>query len=351
MACVLVGLIALAMVVAIFDKQFLTRVREWVGSEESLPENNLTSSQERPTGGQTLLVSILTRTLRRGSTMDQYAEHAVARIGEDSVYSFLLGSSWCGWAIALATIATQLWLLFTFVKASEITDWAKDRYDVVYSYKCSWDDDECSDKSDLDWEGVLAFGIITGAHVSKDIINGIRMVVLSTQSTKINTYNQSEVGARLRFFAGGWLLVTVTSFTVYASAGKCHFIYALLFVYSLLCVFMCTKTTRLIICGLEFRKVYNVATATSKSHQSSFYNSTSLDATNLTLSLALMSVPRFHFDRQHRDHCELCCDHFYACEYLHILSSLHLCISVLSSTTMTLISSFIPMTTGYNVGY
>ena len=104
-------------------------------------------------------------------------------------------------------------------------------------------------------------------------------------------------------------------------------------------------------CGLGFRKVYNVATATSKSHQSSFYNSTSLDATNLTLSLALMSIPHFHFDRQHRDHCELCCDHFYACEYLHILSSLHLCISVLSSTTMTLISSFIPMTTGYNVGY
>ena len=39
-------------------------------------------------------------------------------IGDDSVYQFLLGKSFLGWAIALVTMGLQIWMLFVFVKVS-----------------------------------------------------------------------------------------------------------------------------------------------------------------------------------------------------------------------------------------
>ena len=85
--------------------------------------------------------------------LNDYAKFAADDIGDGSVYKFVLGTSCLGWIIVLATIGTQLWLLFLFVGASEIVDWTQDMYDFVYKWKCSWDNDTCDDKSDLDGQG------------------------------------------------------------------------------------------------------------------------------------------------------------------------------------------------------
>ena len=152
----------------------------------------------------------------RPNLYDYDAKFAFGDIGDDSVYNFLLGTSWYGWAIVLATIATQLYLLLLFVDASEIVDWTRDKYDFVYKWKCTWDDDECVDKSDLDWKGWAAFSVLMGVHVLEDAISGLWLIAVSAYRGD----RREDRNTRIRHFVGGWLLVTVTSFTVYASAGK-----------------------------------------------------------------------------------------------------------------------------------
>lgn len=56
-----------------------------------------------------------------------------------------------------------------------------------------------------------AFIVLTCAHLLKDVVNGARMIVMSTkQSHNGHTW--------FRFFFGGMLLATVSLFTLYASA-------------------------------------------------------------------------------------------------------------------------------------
>jgi len=77
------------------------------------------------------------------------------------------------------------------------------RVDLVYSYKCPRDQDECDDTSDLTWQGWLVFAILMIAHLAKDIINGTKMIILSAKA-------RHSSRQRARFFIGGTLLVSVT---------------------------------------------------------------------------------------------------------------------------------------------
>jgi hypothetical protein len=47
-------------------------------------------------------------------------------------------------------------------------------------------------------------------HLAKDVINGFKMIVLSGKE-------RHSYRARMRFFAGGTILVSITLFALYAS--------------------------------------------------------------------------------------------------------------------------------------
>ena len=55
--------------------------------------------------------------VRRPSQSESDKIYASIIIGGDSVYQFLLGKSWIGWAIALLTVVAQLWMLYVFVQS------------------------------------------------------------------------------------------------------------------------------------------------------------------------------------------------------------------------------------------
>ena len=77
------------------------------------------------------------------------------------------------------------------------------RVDLVYSYKCPRDQDECGDISDLTWQWWLVFAILMIAHLAKDIINGTKMIIFSAKA-------RHSSRQRAWFFIGGTLLASVT---------------------------------------------------------------------------------------------------------------------------------------------
>ena len=147
--------------------------------------------------------------LHRQIDDDACKNYAPEKVCFDSVYHFFLGKSVCGLLIVLSTIAVQFWLLYFFVKASEIT-LSDDKVDVVYTWKCTQDEETCVNTKDLDWEGWLACAVVMLAHLLKDAVNGVKMIVLSAKE-------KQDRFARMRYFTGGTLLTTVTSFTFYVS--------------------------------------------------------------------------------------------------------------------------------------
>ena len=147
--------------------------------------------------------------LHRQIDDDACKNYAPEKVCFDSVYHFFLGKSVCGLLIVLSTIAVQFWLLYFFVKASEIT-LSDDKVDVVYTWKCTQDKETCVNTKDLDWEGWLACAVVMLAHLLKDAVNGVKMIVLSAKE-------KQDRFARMRYFTGGTLLTTVTSFTFYVS--------------------------------------------------------------------------------------------------------------------------------------
>lgn len=148
-------------------------------------------------------------TLYQSIVDDTYKDYASDKLCSDSVYHFFLGKSVCGWLIVLSTIAVQFWLLFIFVKASE-KNLSDDKVDVVYTWKCTRDKEICVNTKDLDWEGWLACAVVMLAHLLVDVINGVKMIMLSAKE------KQGRL-AMIRLFAGGTLLTTITSFTIYVS--------------------------------------------------------------------------------------------------------------------------------------
>jgi hypothetical protein len=146
---------------------------------------------------------------RRPSVTSRDKKYALNTLGASSVYQFFLGTSIYGWAIVLLTLAAQVGMLFVFVNGAEI-DLSDDNVDLIYSWKCSRDQDECRDTSDLNWKGWTVFGVLMATHLLKDLINGIKMIVLSAKE-------RHETNTRARYFVGGTLMATVTSFTLYVS--------------------------------------------------------------------------------------------------------------------------------------
>jgi len=147
--------------------------------------------------------------LRRPSVTNRDKKYALSTLGDGSVYQFFLGTSITGWIIVLLTLATQVGMLFVFVEGAEV-DLADDNVDLIYSWKCSRDQDDCRDTSDLTWRGWTVFGVLMATHLLKDLINGIKMIVLSAKE-------RHETNTRARYFVGGTLMATVTSFTLYVS--------------------------------------------------------------------------------------------------------------------------------------
>ncbi|KAL7554398.1 hypothetical protein ACHAWF_017845, partial [Thalassiosira exigua] len=154
----------------------------------------------------------MSRVLRRQQSLLKVVKdkkYALETMGDDSVYQFFLGKSITGWIIVLATMACQIGMLFVFVEGSEV-NLADDRVDLVYTYKCPRDQEECDNTSDLTWRGWLVFAILMVAHLAKDVINGTKMIILSAKA-------RHSAWQRARFFTGGTLLVAVTAFTLYVS--------------------------------------------------------------------------------------------------------------------------------------
>ena len=146
--------------------------------------------------------------VRQPSLTDRDEKYALDIIRDDSVYQFLLGKSRLGWAIVLAVIASQIWLLFLFVKGAEID--LVNGSDLVYYFKCPRDEPDCTDTSEMNWEGWAVFVILMAAHLLKDIINGSKMIMLAGKE-------RHTVHTRMRYFLGGTLLVAVSLFTCYVT--------------------------------------------------------------------------------------------------------------------------------------
>jgi len=135
--------------------------------------------------------------------------YQIAQIGKGSVYQFFAGHSVCGWCIVLITVGAQFWLLSIFVKGSEI-NLSDDKVDVVYTWKCTRDNEICDDMDNLEWNGWVGFAVLVGVHLLTDVINGGRMIVLSAKE-------RHSLNDRVRFFIGGATLITISLFTFFVS--------------------------------------------------------------------------------------------------------------------------------------
>ena len=136
-------------------------------------------------------------------------KYQLEQIGKGSVYQFFAGKSVSGWCIVLLTVGVQFWLLSIFVGGSEI-ELSDDKVDVVYTWKCPRDNEECFPTKDLNAQGWIGFAVLVGAHVLADVINGGRMIVLSAKE-------RHSIYFRARFFIGGTTLCSVSLFTFFVS--------------------------------------------------------------------------------------------------------------------------------------
>jgi len=144
------------------------------------------------------------------SMTERDAEYALEFIGKDSVYQFILGASRVGLAIALATVAIQLWMLFVFVEATDLPFELKNN-EFPYYWKCTPDQDVCTSTSDLDIRGWMIFGFSMGAHLSADAITGTHLIILSGRERHGTTQ-------RIRLFIGGLIKTSMALFTLLISA-------------------------------------------------------------------------------------------------------------------------------------
>lgn len=154
---------------------------------------------------------VLTRSLERRLRDDKYA---LSAIGGDSVYTYFVTDSVFGWLAALVTIGTQIWILYVFIKVSEV-NLQDDNIDIQFTWKCPRDTDMCKNKGDLDRTGWAIFGILMTAFLLKDLIGGSKLIY---HSAKIRHSRKS----RIRYFVGGMCLISITLFILYV---RCCFSY------------------------------------------------------------------------------------------------------------------------------
>jgi len=135
--------------------------------------------------------------------------YALDTLGRDSVYKFFFYNDLWGWGIALTVLALQLWMCFVFIGGSEY-DLHDDKSDLVYTWKCPRDEENCRDTSGLGWQGWMLFIVLMVVHLLKDVVNGAKLIALSGTA-------RSRPHRRIRFFLGGLCLITAALFTLYAS--------------------------------------------------------------------------------------------------------------------------------------
>ena len=149
------------------------------------------------------------RSATEASVFAKEKKYALDSIGRDSVYSFILSKSRFARAFALAVISMQVWALFHFVDAAR-KDFTDDQSDYIYSWKCPRNSLECTDESDLDWEGWIIFSILMAAHLMKDFVNGLKLLLFCGKRSH-------GIYSKIRYFTGGLFLTWISSFALYAS--------------------------------------------------------------------------------------------------------------------------------------
>ena len=144
---------------------------------------------------------------RRERSRDK--KYALDRIGEGTVYRFLLTSSYLGWIITLLTIFVQFFILVPFIMAADF-DLLNDKSDVAYTWKCSRDNIVCEDKGDLNGLGWWIFAILMAAFLLGDIINGAMLIVFSAKA-------KHSFRRMVKYFASGVFLFSITLYVFYVS--------------------------------------------------------------------------------------------------------------------------------------
>jgi len=153
------------------------------------------------------------RTLRgrlsRRALTSRDKKYALSTVGTDSVYSFFLSTSLPAWIIVFLVLGLQIWMLFEFIRASEL-DFSDDTSEFVYAWKCPRNSEICLKESDEDWKGWVIFAIVMLSHQLSDFLSGIKLLILAGKQR--NSRNK-----KLRRFIGGSSLCFISALTVYAS--------------------------------------------------------------------------------------------------------------------------------------
>ncbi len=136
-------------------------------------------------------------------------KYALSRIGRDSVYSYFVTDMRLGWLGAFGTLAIQVAVLIFFIKVSE-ANLQDDKIDIQFTWKCPRDSDECRDTADLNKAGWIIFCMLIIANLSKDAINGSKLIYHSSKM-------RHPIGSRIRYFIGGIGLCSITLFASYVS--------------------------------------------------------------------------------------------------------------------------------------
>ena len=129
-------------------------------------------------------------------------------LGNDSVYSYFATHKPTGYLLALATLATQVWILIFFIQSASKSS---DTLLLQFTWKCPPDSDVCNEGDGMTKTGWFIFGVLTTAFLAKDMINGCKLIYFS--STAVSHCP----GSRIRYFFGGLCLCSVTIFTFYVS--------------------------------------------------------------------------------------------------------------------------------------
>ena len=142
-------------------------------------------------------------------TIDKDDKYALSRIGNESVYSYIVTDKRLGWLGAFTTLGIQVAVLIFFVMASE-ADLQDDKIDIIFTWKCPRDSYLCRNTADLKGIGWFVFCMLMIAHLGKDLINGSKLIYHSSK-------RGHPIGSRIRYFIGGIGLCSITLFALYVS--------------------------------------------------------------------------------------------------------------------------------------
>ncbi|KAL7479414.1 hypothetical protein ACHAW6_005154 [Cyclotella cf. meneghiniana] len=144
-----------------------------------------------------------------GELIEEEKHYALNAMGRDTVYSFFLTKFWTAWMVSLSVIAFQFAVFRYFVSAAEM-NFEDEKSDFVYAWRCPRNIPVCKNDDDRTWGGWLIFGVLMATHLLKDLINGSKLVLMSTK-----TWHHWHW--RIRFFCGGMSLILITTYAIYAS--------------------------------------------------------------------------------------------------------------------------------------